>query len=992
MRVPPRAFGLGMALVLVWACGPRPGPPGDLSLGDLGRAPRSLGVFLPAGGSLEATVELARGESARLLLDQRNLDLVATVAGPDGVALLEFDSPSEDWVEEPVCFVAATAGRHRVSVRPFAEGSGEVRVRFEGVRRAGPTDEACFEAARAQADQDTGLAGFARLAGLWRQAGLPLQAAIAEKEAARLEMRAGRAQAALAHLAAARAAAGEAPRLEAVLLGFEGQVSSRLASDQDGAERRFEAALAMADAAAFDGGRYLALLGLGDVALARGDVYGAMRRFRRALEVVAARASPGPIAEARLRLADTYQMVDRFEAADDLLADVLAVALRLRDTDLEARALVQQAWVLHRRGRSRDAIPLLERALALRRELGDRPGEAAVLDRLGSALVRSGDPAAAERRFREALAISAALANTREEAVHRLNLGCLAVRQGELEVATHELAAALRFFSGQSEPDSLAAALACGAELARARGALEAAAESLARAIEVVEAMRSSSRGQGHWHEAVGLWQDYHETLVGLLLEVHETTGSSSALERAFEVADQARSRRQTEMLIDDGQPWRVGADPELLRRERALRAEIEGTLAGEPAPREARFQVLEIEAQMREASPGFAMVSPPPLRFAAARRLLGPDSVLLALSLGRERSWLFVLPAGGELAVHGLPGRAELEEQAGATRGEIWQGRAAQLGRRAGQDEPRFAETLLGPAMPALAGAGKLVWVPDGGLSLLPFSALHLPGAEAGERVVDRFGVVSVPSLAALATLRSRAQARPGPEEAIAIFADPVFSAGDERLGGRSATAGSTPAGNVPELDRLPQTRQEAEAIVALAPPGKSRVALDFAANRAAALDAGLGRVRILHFATHTSIHEEFPELSQIVLSRFDEDGRPIEGSVRLHEVYRLPLAADLVVLSSCESARGPFIRGDGLRSFAHAFLTAGASRLLVSLWPVDDAATAELMRVFYRGLFKEGLPAGEALRRAQLAVRATPRWSEPRHWAAFVLQGEVR
>lgn len=72
------------------------------------------------------------------------------------------------------------------------------------------------------------------------------------------------------------------------------------------------------------------------------------------------------------------------------------------------------------------------------------------------------------------------------------------------------------------------------------------------------------------------------------------------------------------------------------------------------------------------------------------------------------------------------------------------------------------------------------------------------------------------------------------------------------------------------------------------------------------------------------------------------------------------------------------------------HAFLSAGASGVVVSLWSVEDRATAILMERFYRGLLVEGLPSAEALRQAQLTLWRDPRWRDPFYWAGFVIEGE--
>jgi CHAT domain-containing protein len=201
-----------------------------------------------------------------------------------------------------------------------------------------------------------------------------------------------------------------------------------------------------------------------------------------------------------------------------------------------------------------------------------------------------------------------------------------------------------------------------------------------------------------------------------------------------------------------------------------------------------------------------------------------------------------------------------------------------------------------------------------------------------------------------------------------------------------------STTESGATSLVRLPSTRQEADAIVSLALTGKPLKAVDFDANRGKATSAELGQYRILHLATHSLLNSQHPELSGVVLSLVDPAGRVQDGFLRLHDIYNLELNADLVVLSACRTALGKEIRGEGLVGLTRGFMYAGAPRVVASLWDVRDKATAELMKRFYQGMWRDGLSPAAALRAAQVAMWKERRWSAPFYWAGFVLQGEWR
>jgi CHAT domain-containing protein len=261
-----------------------------------------------------------------------------------------------------------------------------------------------------------------------------------------------------------------------------------------------------------------------------------------------------------------------------------------------------------------------------------------------------------------------------------------------------------------------------------------------------------------------------------------------------------------------------------------------------------------------------------------------------------------------------------------------------------------------------------------------------------------------------------------------VAVLADPVFEETDQRVQattdwqhqeGVASVVLNNPGATGPEISdsrvllerafrvettrtaagtkrdtlriaRLPFTRFEAEGILAAAPSNQSLKATDFRANREMATSPELARYRYVHFATHGILNSEHPELSGIVLSLVNEKGQPIDGFLRLHEIYNLNLPADLVVLSACQTGLGKEIRGEGLVGLTRGFMYAGAPRVVASLWKVDDAATAELMKRFYRGMLKENLRPAAALRAAKLEMWKQKRWNSPFYWAAFELQGE--
>lgn len=292
-------------------------------------------------------------------------------------------------------------------------------------------------------------------------------------------------------------------------------------------------------------------------------------------------------------------------------------------------------------------------------------------------------------------------------------------------------------------------------------------------------------------------------------------------------------------------------------------------------------------------------------------------------------------------------------------------------------------------------------------GLFYVPFAALPDP-ARPTQPLLVRHEIVRLPAASSLGVLRDEQHRREPAPRAVAVLADPVFDRLDERVEGRTRGGSGTTRSSSTERDltraatdaglgdgvipRLPLTRREARSIFSLARRG-GRMALDFEASLATATDPALDQFRIVHFATHGFLNTVHPELSGLVLSLVDRQGRETRGFLSAPEVFNLQLRADLVVLSGCRTALGKEMRGEGMVGLTRAFMYAGADRVAASLWKVDDAATADLMAPFYRAMLgSRQLRPAAALREAQLQLIRGGRWSAPYYWAAFQLEGDPR
>jgi CHAT domain-containing protein len=266
---------------------------------------------------------------------------------------------------------------------------------------------------------------------------------------------------------------------------------------------------------------------------------------------------------------------------------------------------------------------------------------------------------------------------------------------------------------------------------------------------------------------------------------------------------------------------------------------------------------------------------------------------------------------------------------------------------------------------------------------------------------------IITLPSASTVAIQRRQLQNRPTAAKTLAVLADPIFAANDSRVASTSTqpisetlnnsaltrasrNLGLGDSGKV--YDRLPNTRTEAEKILALVPQTQRLQALDFDASFAKATDPNLAQYQIVHLATHGLVDPVNPELSGIVLSLYNKNGEPQDGFLRLHDIFNLNLPAELVVLSACQTGLGKETKGEGLVGLTRGFMYAGARRVVVSLWSVNDAATSELMAKFYQKMLQGGQNPITALREAQLEMWNSQNRQSPYYWAAFTVQGDWR
>jgi CHAT domain-containing protein/tetratricopeptide (TPR) repeat protein len=946
-------------------------PAGPPAVRILSLAPGILDEALLKGGEERAyLLDLAAGQYAELVIDQQGIDVAVSLQASEGRIVAAADSFNGILGPEPLPVVAETGGRFRLAIRSLTPGApaGRSVLRLAAVRPATARDRVRVKAERMLAEsvqlylEDVPRSLWASLAqarealARFHALGLPGREAEALFCLAKSHEQLGEEDAATGFYRQALPlfdGQGDQARVGVILSNLgnleraSGRVGRALALYREALplHRRFHNRSEEA----------LTLHNLGRAAMDLGETGEAVLAFEQALSLERSLGNEVSEGKTLSDLGSLEMYLGQTERALDRLGQAVALLESLGDRRGLGVALAHLGAARAFAGHSREQVlAAFLRALRIQREAGDRRGEALTLHNLGWYHRLKGELHQAELIFRETLATFQAQGHPAGEAAALVNLGSLDLELGRLAQAEESFTRARTLLAGIGDPAQEAIALLGLAKVRRAAGRPAEALTAIEGASAHIEAMRRKPADLGLRLTFFASKQEVYGLRVDLLMELHRRDPRAGSEARALLASEEARARTLLDLLDE----VRVAEVREIGRI---------GPL-GPIRP----MTLREIQRQVAE-----------------------PGSLLLVYFLGRERSFLWAVTSG-TIESFELPPREVLEAE--ARQAAFLQGASgrALARRQAGIALAHLSQRLLGPVAHRLRGAERLVIVPDGALWSISFAALPDPSGPIEDRppLVVGHEIVTLPALSVLPRLRRDAGRRP-PPGTIAVVADPVFGATDPRVALRppvSRVMAGRRSHPVAELARLPFSRAEAEAILSVAPPRGRLAAFDFAASRETVASGRLARYRIVHFATHAVLNTENPALSGIVLSGVDPQGRPRDGLLRLDEIYRLHLPADLVVLSACRTALGQEVRGEGLIGLTRGFFSAGARQVLVSLWPVDDRATAELMRRFYFEMLGRGRPAAAALRAAQTSMWRDESWRSAETWAGFTLQGDWR
>ena len=749
-----------------------------------------------------------------------------------------------------------------------------------------------------------------------------------------------------------------------------------------------------------------------------------------------------------------YEQLGELQNALDVQVLSLEIWKEIKNRQYEGSALNNIAIIYNSFGEYGKGISYLKEAIKIQREIGNRRSEGIFLNNLAYAYMKQTKYVRAEVLFRQALLIKkedGSVRGRRSLSATLHNLGTTLAKNGELSKGVEFLEQSLELrrklnyrwgvansllmigrlqweasekekaFTNLSDVNLSSKKLGDRrmeaesfyllAVIEQDRGNILKAIENVSSGLDIIEQIRNELIGSRSQYAYFSTVQNYYELYVDLLISRFEKTKNQEDMSLALEISERSRSRSLIDLLREAKVKFRQGIDADLLAKEKSLREELNNKyqirqklLSGKKNPAKIAIITSEInsfslqfqavETKIRRQNSRYSdLTGGKTLLAKEIQNLLDDKTVILEYKLGEKRSFVWLITKDSiEISI--LPPRKEIEKKAKAFYDLVISNKKRDKSKRLERSKD-LGKTLFSSFRTEISGR-RLAIIADGILQYTPFSALRVSNTNV---LAESNEIVVLPSASVLAQIRKDTVRRLSAKKTIAVFADPVFDNKDSRISNlkqkpvalndslkavfRGFEFGET-------LSRLLASRQEARNIANLVGKNQATLKTDFEANLESIEKADLSKYRVLHFATHGLLNTSNPELSGLVFSLYDKDGKSREGFLGLNDIFNLNLSSDMVVLSACQTALGKDVRGEGLIGLSRGFLYAGSKRIVASLWKVDDSATAEFMKRFYRNYLEKGLSASSALRQAKIEMKKIPRYKAPFYWSAFTLLGE--
>ncbi len=647
------------------------------------------------------------------------------------------------------------------------------------------------------------------------------------------------------------------------------------------------------------------------------------------------------IGDALTQISSVYVNLGDYTSAISACSESVKIMQEIGDEWGLAGAYNNMGWIYQSAKRLERSEEFYRLALDKYKTLEDIESVIIILNNLGTVAYDQGEYARAEEYHIRGLEQAREIEYTLLHMQCLVNLANDQNKLGKFDAALSNYNASLNMAETLNNPEGKWKALVGMAENYKIREEYDNAIKYNELALEIIEEIRSSMEQDEFKANYLARERYAYEDVISLFGKLDEMNPGDDYDRKAFELAEKCKARALLDLLSEQ---------------------DIEGS--------EENFRKSTETVLMKDFQ----------------NSCLDSNTCLIEYSTGDSCSWAWLITIDNELLVK-LPPHDTIREQVELLRFALQQPGNDNIDYFI-QSGCRLFEMLIHPLAEQLRAFENLVIVPDGILNYLPFEVLltYTDPNQAGISYSDlpymalKHSISYAQSASVLYYLSEADKiSKSGQlfDTDLVAFGDPYYGKTEES---------EYPATN--GLTRLKYSSEEVEGIVSLFPEGRSKV---FIRNNATEEnfknDNILSRCRYLHLATHGILNDNNPELNSIVLAQ-DED--PVEdGLLQTSEIFNLKTNADLVVLSACQTGMGKIVRGEGVVGLTRAFMYSGAPSVIVSLWSVSDASTADLMKEYYRNMVVDDYAKSIALRKAKISLISSEQYAHPFYWAPFILVG---
>ncbi|MBD2202383.1 CHAT domain-containing tetratricopeptide repeat protein [Calothrix sp. FACHB-168] len=826
---------------------------------------------------------------------------------------------------------------------------------------------------------------------------------------------------------------------EATTLVSFGNVYSDLGEKQKALEY-FNKALPLWRAVGDRSGEAITLVSFGNVYSDLGEKQKALEYYNNALSLYQAVGDRSGEATTLNNIGKVYSDLGEKQKALEYYNNALSLYQAVGDRSGEATTLNNIGLVYDDLGEKQKALEYYNNALPRRRAVGDRSGEAYTLVNIGYIYFALGEKQKALEYFNNALPILRAVGDRSGEATTLGNIASLERDRGNLQAARTNVEAAIAIIEQ----------LRTKIDNKDLRSSYFATQQGVYKFyIDLLMELHKKEPSQGY--AALALHYSERSRARSLIELLNEANAKILKGANPQLIAQERNLRQQIDAKTTLRRNLENSTNKNDLVTKAAIQrlSQEIANLSNQYEQLQATIRASNPEyAKLTNPDPDKDILKLPQIQ-----QQLDQDTLLLQYSLGEERSFLWAVTSTS-MQVYTLPPRQEIEKVATRFHSSLQQETAGEFAIEEAQNLSKLILAPVANQLPGkrlvIVADGGLQTIPFAALAdvnergtggtrgtgeksllkashsaqqsmkiclshaLCPMPYAHVQAGSEYQPLMVNHEIVNLPSASTIAFQRQQLAKRQPAPKALAILADPVFNTTDCRFKDENCQEADQPQSRNKNLDvsaelqqsqlnrsaknlkrngwnRLPFTAEEAKAILKLIPAANSLKALSFDANYNWATSGALNQYRILHFATHGIVDPKEPHLSGILLSSYDKQGKYLtENKLSLGDLFNQDYPAELIVLSACDTGLGKDVNGEGLVGLTRGLMYAGAARVAVSLWQVNDEGTSILMQEFYQQMLQQNKKPAEALRAAQMKL-----WQDGRslnEWAAFTVQGEWR